>query len=119
RRRHTRSKRDWSSDVCSSDLASGVDVDFAGFHRDIWPFLAGADILLAPSRLEEPFGNSAIEAILALRPVVAGAPTAGRTPEGGYRTVRLVPPGDARATAGALEESGRSGSHTVRRPGAG
>src|SRR5437868_8924302 len=23
RRRHTRSKRDWSSDVCSSDLASG------------------------------------------------------------------------------------------------
>src|SRR6266513_3231980 len=26
RRRHTRSKRDWSSDVCSSDL---------GFHRDL------------------------------------------------------------------------------------
>src|SRR5699024_11745653 len=24
RRRHTRSKRDWSSDVCSSDLASGL-----------------------------------------------------------------------------------------------
>src|SRR5207247_6621668 len=24
RRRHTRSTRDWSSDVCSSDLASGV-----------------------------------------------------------------------------------------------
>src|SRR5699024_11461699 len=24
RRRHTRSKRDWSSDVCSSDLASAV-----------------------------------------------------------------------------------------------
>src|SRR5207249_8076948 len=25
RRRHTRSKRDWSSDVCSSDLAQGWD----------------------------------------------------------------------------------------------
>src|SRR5699024_11959430 len=25
RRRHTRSKRDWSSDVCSSDLAEVVD----------------------------------------------------------------------------------------------
>src|SRR5699024_11547188 len=25
RRRHTRSKRDWSSDVCSSDLASTVE----------------------------------------------------------------------------------------------
>src|SRR5699024_11725179 len=26
RRRHTRSKRDWSSDVCSSDLAVGRDI---------------------------------------------------------------------------------------------
>src|SRR5207247_7873590 len=26
RRRHTRSTRDWSSDVCSSDLAPGADV---------------------------------------------------------------------------------------------
>src|SRR5207249_7037160 len=26
RRRHTRSKRDWSSDVCSSDLGSAVGV---------------------------------------------------------------------------------------------
>src|SRR5699024_11944837 len=25
RRRHTRSKRDWSSDVCSSDLNQGLD----------------------------------------------------------------------------------------------
>src|SRR5207249_6256058 len=25
RRRHTRSKRDWSSDVCSSDLAAGAN----------------------------------------------------------------------------------------------
>src|SRR5699024_11621940 len=25
RRRHTRSKRDWSSDVCSSDLTKGVN----------------------------------------------------------------------------------------------
>src|SRR5699024_10236382 len=61
---------------------------------------------------------SAIEAVLALRPVVAGAPTAGRTPEGGYRTVRLVPPGDARATADALEEIIRSWSHIVRLLGA-
>src|SRR5699024_11692710 len=25
RRRHTRSKRDWSSDVCSSDLENGIE----------------------------------------------------------------------------------------------
>src|SRR5438067_10386865 len=30
RRRHTRSKRDWSSDVCSSDLDSFVKVTLAG-----------------------------------------------------------------------------------------
>src|SRR5699024_11923800 len=38
RRRHTRSKRDWSSDVCSSDLGSGKTtyartLERAGFQR--------------------------------------------------------------------------------------
>src|SRR5699024_11263672 len=31
RRRHTRSKRDWSSDVCSSDLVLGKDIQLADF----------------------------------------------------------------------------------------
>src|SRR5699024_11592540 len=31
RRRHTRSKRDWSSDVCSSDLGDGFNFDTANF----------------------------------------------------------------------------------------
>src|SRR5699024_11265927 len=38
RRRHTRSKRDWSSDVCSSDLDifnDGFGVTFVGFGIDI------------------------------------------------------------------------------------
>src|SRR5699024_8502060 len=36
RRRHTRSKRDWSSDVCSSDLTTeGVAVD-DDHHRTYW-----------------------------------------------------------------------------------
>src|SRR6266513_3531632 len=30
RRRHTRSKRDWSSDVCSSDLVFDAESDMAG-----------------------------------------------------------------------------------------
>src|SRR5699024_4807341 len=30
RRLHTRSKRDWSSDVCSSDLVKGAVLDYAG-----------------------------------------------------------------------------------------
>src|SRR5690606_41024102 len=33
RRRHTRFSRDWSSDVCSSDLASGLTVEFPGFLK--------------------------------------------------------------------------------------
>src|SRR5699024_12227298 len=44
RRRHTRSKRDWSSDVCSSDLvvlaaqrvhADAAAADIAGRHREV------------------------------------------------------------------------------------
>src|SRR5699024_11663246 len=31
RRRHTRSKRDWSSDVCSSDLDEGVHGFYIGY----------------------------------------------------------------------------------------
>src|SRR5699024_1057968 len=34
RRRHTRSKRDWSSDVCSSDLDSDRDNDKKGKRRE-------------------------------------------------------------------------------------
>src|SRR5699024_11559264 len=32
RRRHTRSKRDWSSDVCSSDLIPGITSQVATFQ---------------------------------------------------------------------------------------
>src|SRR5437868_14415434 len=36
RRRHTRSKRDWSSDVCSSDLAAAYDLTKAGHKVTIF-----------------------------------------------------------------------------------
>src|SRR5699024_11699797 len=32
RRRHTRSKRDWSSDVCSSDLLAETALDYLSFR---------------------------------------------------------------------------------------
>src|SRR5438105_8408068 len=44
RRRHTRSTRDWSSDVCSSDLSEAVAIslwdrkeDADNYNRDIYP----------------------------------------------------------------------------------
>src|SRR5699024_11847705 len=62
RRRHTRSKRDWSSDVCSSDLAGQVRITgqgkegdgcdgggllrqppLAGGHAQLHPILDGAE----------------------------------------------------------------------------
>src|SRR5690606_39889262 len=46
RRRHTRFSRDWSSDVCSSDLFIGYDEKLSHI------IYAGADFLLMPSRVE-------------------------------------------------------------------
>lgn len=83
--------------------SSGLDVEFAGFHSDIWPFLAGADVLIVPSRMEEPFGNTAVEGVLALRPVIASDSGGLREAAGGYATTRLVPPEDPAAIVGALE----------------
>lgn len=81
---------------------SGLEVEFAGFQREVWPFLARADVLVVPSRFDEPFGNAAVEAVLALRPVVASETGGLREAVGGYRTAALVTPGDARAIADAL-----------------
>jgi glycosyltransferase involved in cell wall biosynthesis len=66
---------DWyERDLREQVHAAGLDglVDFAGFHTDVWPWFADADIVLVPSRTE-PFGNVAVEAALAGRPGVASA----------------------------------------------
>src|SRR5207253_6929714 len=39
RRRHTRWPRDWSSDVCSSDLGQAREPAEASFSHDVAPFL--------------------------------------------------------------------------------
>lgn len=48
-------------------------VTFHGFRTDVWPHLADADITLVPSTVDEPFGNTAVEAQLAGRPLVVSA----------------------------------------------
>lgn len=84
---------------------SGVDVEFAGFHPDIWPFLVQADVLVVPSRGDEPFGNTAVEGVLALRPVIASDSSGLREAAGGYSTTRLIAPDDAAALSNALAET--------------
>lgn len=45
-------------------------VTFSGYVNPTWPILIKSDIVLVPSRLE-PFGNTAVEAQLAGRPLIA------------------------------------------------
>lgn len=52
----------------ADDLAGRVT--FHGYVNPVWPALARADVVLVPSRVE-PFGNTAVEALLARRPLVA------------------------------------------------
>lgn len=76
-------------------------VHFVGYRNPTTPILAGAAVVLVPSR-SEPFGNTAVEALLAQRPLVASR-VQGLTEivEDG-RTGLLVPPGDAPALAEAI-----------------
>src|SRR5699024_11929012 len=53
RRRHTTSKRDWSSDVCSSDLVDGfitLNQSIADFYREKYTDLPAA--VLLPNAVE-------------------------------------------------------------------
>ncbi len=76
-------------------------VRWRGVLPDVWPALAAADVALVPSWVES-FGNAAVEAMLAARPVIAG------TAQGLREIVRpgenglLVPPGDVGALADAV-----------------
>lgn len=82
-------------------------VRWRGVCPEVWSALAEADVALVPSRVE-PFGNAAVEAMLAGRPVVAsraqGLCEIVRPGENGW----LVRPGDpedlAAAVAGVVED---------------
>jgi glycosyltransferase involved in cell wall biosynthesis len=77
-------------------------VSFHGFQKDIWPFLAESDVVVVPSRLDEPFGNTAVEAVLASRPVVVSNTSGLREAAAGYRSAQFVEPGHAPQLAAAL-----------------
>ncbi|WP_243696082.1 glycosyltransferase [Labedella phragmitis] len=78
-------------------------VQLRGFQDSPWPFLAASDVLVVPSRLDEPFGNTAVESVLAARPVVVSDTSGLREAAWGYRSAQQVEPGDAHDIADALE----------------
>lgn len=77
------------------------------FSSDVWPHLAAADVVVVPSVAPEGFGNVAVEALLAGRPVIVS--DIGGLPEAvaGSRAALHVPAGDADALARALEDVAR------------
>ena len=83
--------------AAAPDLAGRVT--FAGAVADVWPHLAGADVALVPSTGDEPFGNTAVEAVLAARPLVVSDTTGLREAAAGYGCAVAVAPGDAGALA--------------------
>lgn len=77
-------------------------VTFAGYVSPVWPALARADVVLAPS-LGESFGNAVVEGQLARRPVIATALQGHlETIEDGESGL-LVPSEDPAALAAAVE----------------
>jgi glycosyltransferase involved in cell wall biosynthesis len=76
-------------------------VRLAGYTSPTWPALARAEVVLVPSRAE-PFGNAAVEAQLAGRPVIASAVQGLQEIVTPGKTGLLVPPDDPQALAAAI-----------------
>lgn len=77
-------------------------VDFLGFKSEVWNDLAANDIAVIPSTLDEPFGNTAVEAALAARPSVVSR--VGGLPEAAAHSTSatLVSPADPDELAAAI-----------------
>jgi GT2 family glycosyltransferase/glycosyltransferase involved in cell wall biosynthesis len=79
-------------------------VSFLGFRSDIWPVVTGADLVLIPSVVDEPFGNTAVEALLAARPLVVSDCGGLREAVEGYAAAQAVEPDLPERWADAVEQ---------------
>lgn len=84
-------------------VAADLDghVELLGYVRPTWPVLEAADAVVVPSRAE-PFGNTAVEAMHAARPLVASRVQGLAEVVTDSVTGLLVPADDAEALAEAL-----------------
>ncbi|MGY1591293.1 glycosyltransferase [Geodermatophilus sp. SYSU D00708] len=85
-----------------TDAGLADRVEFLGFRADVWPHLADSDVVLVPAQGEESFGNTAVEAVLAARPLVVSDHSGLREAAAGYASAQAVPAGDAGAWADAV-----------------
>lgn len=86
--------------AAQADLAGAVDL--LGYV-DPWEWFARADVVVVPSRVE-PFGNVAVQAMHAGKPVVVSRTQGLAEIVRDGETGRLVPPDDAEALAKAIAE---------------
>lgn len=77
-------------------------VTLSGFQSDVWGAVKAADIVVVPSQADEPFGNTAVEAVLAARPVIASASSGLLEAVAGYPSAQSVTPSDVNAWAAAV-----------------
>ncbi|MDO5735947.1 MAG: glycosyltransferase family 4 protein [Propionibacteriaceae bacterium] len=94
-----------------SDLGISENVHFHGFQQLVWPYFADCDIVLVPSVGEESFGNTAVEAALAARPVVASGNAGLREATSASESAELVPSNDPEAMSLAVERIARAWDH--------
>ncbi|KQX08043.1 MULTISPECIES: glycosyltransferase [unclassified Leifsonia] len=84
------------------DEGLGGAVSMLGFQPDVWDAYRRCDVAVVPSRVDEPFGNTAVESLLAGRPVVVSDTSGLREASSGFESAQRVRPGDAGALASAL-----------------
>ena len=94
---------EWYEDDLRAQAASVQTVRFLGYRDPVWEVLAEADVAVVPSRYDEPFGNTAVEALLARRPVIVSATSGLREATSGYRAAQRVLPSSPDAIADAAE----------------
>ncbi|GAA3945111.1 glycosyltransferase family 4 protein [Actinomadura viridis] len=85
----------------AGDALRDGSVVLAGFRSSVWDSFAEADVAIVPSRVE-PFGNVAVEAMLAGRPVVAAASQGLVEIVADGENGVLVPADDPAALAGGI-----------------
>ncbi|MHA7191248.1 glycosyltransferase family 4 protein [Arthrobacter sp. MDT2-16] len=86
-------------------------VRMLGFREDIWETIDDADIVLVPARLDESFGNTVVESMLAARPAVVSSMPGLLEAGDGYGSVHFVPPDDVGRLASAVETIADDWSH--------